>query len=243
MVRRISLIIALVVASLALPGTAEARPKRKGKARKAARLQNGVKLPAIGPGYVIPQTWRSRGLSWGTPELVSMIKRAAKYVDQKQPGNVLFVGDLSYPKGGPSAWHRSHKTGTDVDLMFFATDGDGEPAPTPRDMVKFDDQGVGEDGRVFDVERNWLLVKALLADKARVRAIFVAEHLEELLLDHAAAIGERQALIDRAAFMLLQPSDSAPHDDHFHVRIDTPANRGKTKTKKPSRNARRAPRS
>jgi penicillin-insensitive murein endopeptidase len=39
------------------------------------------------------------------------------------------------------------------------------------------------------------------------------------LLDHARAIGEPDDLIIQAGFVLHQPGDSAPHDDHFHLRI------------------------
>ena len=35
----------------------------------------------------------------------------------------------------------------------------------------------------------------------------------------ATASGERQELIERASYVLHQPSDSQPHDDHMHIRI------------------------
>jgi hypothetical protein len=43
-----------------------------------------------------------------------------------------------------------------------------------------------------------------------------------MLLDHARAIGEPEGLIDLAAASMSQPSDSAPHNDHMHVRIYCP---------------------
>lgn len=49
--------------------------------------------------------------------------------------------------------------------------------------------------------------------------IFVYEPLAHLLLDHAIAAGEPNGVVEHAAYLLHQPSDSAPHDDHFHVRI------------------------
>jgi penicillin-insensitive murein endopeptidase len=45
------------------------------------------------------------------------------------------------------------------------------------------------------------------------------EPLAELLLDHARKIGEPADLLARARLALRQPGDSAPHNDHFHVRI------------------------
>jgi hypothetical protein len=39
------------------------------------------------------------------------------------------------------------------------------------------------------------------------------------LLEHAAKIGEPEALIARVRKTLKQPGDSARHDDHLHVRV------------------------
>jgi len=39
------------------------------------------------------------------------------------------------------------------------------------------------------------------------------------LLATAAAAGEDPALVARAAFVIPEPSDSEPHDDHMHVRL------------------------
>jgi penicillin-insensitive murein endopeptidase len=54
--------------------------------------------------------------------------------------------------------------------------------------------------------------------------LFVSRDLEALLVDYARARGETPQLVWHAETMLLQPGDSAPHDDHFHVRLAcTPA--------------------
>jgi penicillin-insensitive murein endopeptidase len=55
--------------------------------------------------------------------------------------------------------------------------------------------------------------------QAGVARIFVAEWLRVALLDHARAHGKDPWVVDRAARLLLQPGDSLPHDDHFHVRL------------------------
>lgn len=49
--------------------------------------------------------------------------------------------------------------------------------------------------------------------------IFVYEPLAHMLVEHARAIGTDPAIVERAEHVLHQPGDSAPHDDHFHVRI------------------------
>ena len=43
--------------------------------------------------------------------------------------------------------------------------------------------------------------------------------LEALLIEHARAAGEPAQLVWQAQNVLHQPGDSAPHDDHFHLRI------------------------
>ena len=90
-----------------------------------------------------------------------------------------------------------------------------------------------EDDGAFDVERNWLLVKALLTDPAvEVTAIFMAEWIKERLLDYARDRGESRWLVARGETILVQPSDSLAHDDHMHVRI---APRSKRKPAAPRR--------
>jgi murein endopeptidase len=183
-------------------------------------------LPDEGEGYAVPPAWAERGLRYGTPELVGLIERAARTVADDVPGAVLYVGDLSLRDGGWTQWHRSHRNGCDADLIFFATDDDGEPAPRPSAMARFDSDGVawaGETRLHFDTERNWALVRALVSDEdARVVRIFIAAPLRARLLAFAEEQGEPAELIAHAAEVLGQPGDSQPHDDHMHVRIAAP---------------------
>jgi penicillin-insensitive murein DD-endopeptidase len=142
------------------------------------------------------------------------------------PGAEVTVADLSPPRGGPSRWHRSHQSGRDVDLVFFVTDVAGRPFPL-EEMRRFSPHGVSKDDAavqgprvLFDVARNWTLVRALVEHPgAPVQAIFCYEPLAVMMLDHARAIGEPESVVDRARLLLRQPGDSAPHDDHLHVRI------------------------
>jgi penicillin-insensitive murein DD-endopeptidase len=189
------------------------------------RLVNGVELPVRGDGYLMPPTWAARGLNWGTEELVGAIVRASRRVAIESPGAMLYVADLSPRRGGPSAWHRSHQTGRDADLHFFALDESGRPAPPPLAMVRFDASGrAPAAGRLFDVPRNWLLVRALVEDPgAEVQFLFLSSGLRQLLLDHAVEVGEPTELVARAAALMQQPGDSLPHDDHLHLRIFCPA--------------------
>lgn len=184
-------------------------------------------LPRHGDGYLIPDTWAARGLRYGRPELIELVGRVAERVAEEVPGAMLYVGDLSLRTGGWTQWHRSHRNGCDVDLLFYATDASGAAIAPPSSMVSFDSRGVAvlSDGSTlyFDVERNWALVRALLEDQtAQVVRIFVSDALRAQLLSYAEGIEAPRALIARAAAVLGQPSDSAAHDDHFHVRIAPP---------------------
>jgi penicillin-insensitive murein endopeptidase len=153
-----------------------------------------IALPSEGKGYVMPSTWRERGLRWGTPELVGLVKRAAARVRAWDQQATVYVADLSLKSGGATEWHRSHRMGIDVDLLYFARAGQGRQAPPPRAMSSFE-----EWSETFDVRRNWLLVKALLTDPAvTVTAIFMADWIKDRLIDYARERGEGRGLVGRA---------------------------------------------
>jgi penicillin-insensitive murein DD-endopeptidase len=189
------------------------------------RLVNGVQLPTRGDGYVMPPTWARRGNNWGTEELVGLLVRTGRRLADDVTDASLYIADLSPPRGGPSAWHRSHQTGRDVDLIFFARDALGKPVAPPAQMMTFGDDGKTLDGLAsFDTERNWKLVRALLVDpEVDVQYLFIYEPLAKRLIEHARASHEPPDLVARAEALLKQPTDSLKHDDHLHVRIYCPA--------------------
>jgi penicillin-insensitive murein endopeptidase len=72
----------------------------------------------------------------------------------------------------------------------------------------------------LDVGRQWLLTRALLTDPSiDLLWMFVSRDVEALLIQHARAMKEPSDLVWRAEQVLHQPRDSAPHDDHVHVRV------------------------
>ncbi len=198
----------------------------------AGLLRNGAELPPKGDGYHVPKRWVRRGNQYGTDELITMIVRVGRRVEREADTSVG-VADLSPKNGGPTVWHRSHQTGRDIDLLMFAVDGKGRRLKSNA-MVRFKDDGSSRpkdthgkrrSKRHFDVERNWLLVRALLEEPTvQVQYIYVFEPLEQLLIEHAREIGEPAGLIEHAAAAMEQPLDSSKHDDHFHIRIYCPTN-------------------
>lgn len=194
-----------------------------GPARRGTIL-HPAGLPIEGVGYRIPPTWEARGLRYGTDELVSVIVYVGRELERQRAGAVLSVADLSLLRGGPSPWHRSHQTGRDVDLLFLTRDAAGNPIAADV-MRRFGADGAarGAERIYFDDEANWLLIKALLDNPiAEVQYAFISDDLKQRVLDHAIAQGESAELVQRAAWILHQPGDSLPHDDHMHVRIFCP---------------------
>lgn len=187
--------------------------------------RGGLVDPAMVPDagefhYILPEHL-GRPTHYGTDELVKLILSAAEQVGTAFPDSRLPIGNLSVFDGGHISWSRSHNAGRDVDLGFFIRDKEGADLPLETLVHVRRNGAVAEiKGATFDVERNWAVVKALLtSDIAKVQWIFIYAPLERMLLAHATKLGEPQALIDKAATIMHQPGDSAPHDDHFHIRV------------------------
>jgi penicillin-insensitive murein endopeptidase len=86
-----------------------------------------------------------------------------------------------------------------------------------RDGLAWDDRG--KRFLRFDVERTWLLIKALMEDpEGRVQWVFVNTNVEALLVEWARARGESGETILRAMEVMLEPHPGGAHDDHVHVR-------------------------
>jgi penicillin-insensitive murein DD-endopeptidase len=183
----------------------------------------GVELPESGPGF---ERYRKHGASYfGAERLVRSIERAAARVARDAPGGAnLVLGDLSGPHGGKIPRHNSHRTGRDVDLLWFVTTLEGAPVRNPGFIQVLEDglalvSGTTEYLRL-DVPREWRLIRELLTDpNIEVQWMFCSAPIEALLIEYARALGEPPELVWRAQTVLLQPGDSLAHDDHIHMRV------------------------
>ena len=187
-------------------------------------LQGGVPLDTNSSLRILPQT-RRNGIHFGTGELVHLLQRSAEAVARDHPGSVLLVGNLSRQDGGDIGPSVSHNSGRDVDVLFYAVDRLGRGRQPPN-FCHYDSDGIADGPATdagqyeFDAERNWALVRNWLTDPAVVvQWIFVAAHLRNPMLDFALRHHEPESLRLRAARVLVQPRDSSPHADHFHLRI------------------------
>ncbi|HKO91648.1 MAG TPA: penicillin-insensitive murein endopeptidase [Polyangiaceae bacterium] len=178
-------------------------------------------LAQTGPGFVRANP--GDDTRYGVPLLVSALERAARSVAEAHPGaSPLRIGDVSGQGGGNHARHGSHRSGRDVDVLFYLLDERGTSIPGSG-FFAFDERGVGAyQGRLtfFDTARNWSLVRSLLADEhALVQWIFCADGVKARLLAYAAVHERDPRVLLRAAYVLHQPSSGNPHRDHFHMRI------------------------
>lgn len=217
-------------AAKAAPPEARPAPKRAPVEKAASighpnegRLEGGVHVDVAKPYFRVVPQYESGDVRWGLPQLVGMIDRAARVVAKRYPGSVLDVGDLSKKGGGDVLRHHSHETGRDADLGFYALDARGRQIHG-HGFIKFDAsmESPTNPGARYDLARNWLFIQELLTDRtATVSHIFIAEPIRQRLLAYAKPRVSR-ALYERAAVVLMQPTQSLPHDDHIHVRISCP---------------------
>jgi penicillin-insensitive murein endopeptidase len=185
-------------------------------------LIDGVRLPDHGDGYTTRDVWRARDNRFGTDELIDLVTAVARRMHADVPDVMLVVADLSgRGGGGGAAFHRSHQSGRDADLLYYMRDAGGQPFE-PDAMHVFNAAARAADGSgiTVDIARTWLLIKELItAPEAPVQYVFMYGPIARKLIEHAEQIGEPEALIARARKTVRQPSDSARHDDHMHVRV------------------------
>jgi penicillin-insensitive murein endopeptidase len=191
-------------------------------ATSAGRLLAGRAIkPGRRAGWAFMPHIPARQTTWGTDRMQRLLDHLGARLHGCRKGAELRVGNISLRHGGPSPWHRSHQAGRDVDLAPMLVDRDGKAAPTD-DFVRLDRRGVARDGsgRRLDAHCTLRLVIALTEpDAPPVQWAFFARWLERLLLQQAERERLPADVLARVEEVLRQPSDSAPHDDHLHVRM------------------------
>src|SRR5262245_48440038 len=89
-------------------------------------LVAGVRLPDRGEGYVTREVWQLRNNRYGTDELIDLVTAVARRMGTQVHDVKLVVADLSGLGGGEkSAFHRSHQSGRDADLLYYMRDAQG----------------------------------------------------------------------------------------------------------------------
>jgi penicillin-insensitive murein endopeptidase len=183
---------------------------------------DGVELPDRGEAFLRGRPGEETRV--GVPRLIDALDHAASAVHATFPGSEnLRIGDVGAPHGGHHERHASHRAGRDVDVLFFVQDAGGRPLPSVG-FVAFSRFGyaVTDEGDLyfFDDARNWAFVRTLLTDPSiEVQWIFCSRGVESRLLAYALEHEPDADVLFRAPYVLQQPENARPHDDHFHVRV------------------------
>lgn len=216
----------LIVLLGALPLSADKAPGPSVSVGRPShgRIKNASALPLIGAGFRMLR--QDGGRNFGTADLIEGLQEVAATLAAADPDiPPLTIGDISAKNGGGLRSHRSHQSGRDVDIVFYWTDRLGRPV-TADAFVRFDLKGRSRDHRppvLFDAARNWALIKALLTNRRfgdRVLYLFISRHLKDLMVQHARAVGESAALVERAARVMSRSGRGVRrHDNHVHLRV------------------------
>lgn len=194
----------------------------------AGCLSGAVSLPQNGKGYQLMRPTRNR--SYGHPDLIRFIEGLAQTTNS-QHGDVLLIGDLGQPRGGPTlSGHRSHQTGLDVDIWYLLT-----PQAASRSLQ-------------FNERENWSSPSVLVA-----RSDAIDDSQWSLAHDKILETAARSPEVDRifvnpSIKRLLCTRNSDPswlrkirpwwgHDDHFHVRLKCPSNNKNCTAQEPLSNS------
>lgn len=218
-----SILLFIVLLLVPVPGKADSLslgdPSR-------GRLQSGSLLPATGEGFRFLPIILERDFRYGLEEITSLIQESARLLHQEHR-LTLQLGNFSRKGGGNIPQSRSHNSGRDADIAFQMRDREDVPAPLERFLLINENLEDPKGELFFHPGDNWKVIRTLLLrEGTQIAWIFVASHLRSALLQEARA--ESLSLQLRASTILRQPSDSAPHDDHFHVRIYCPLDQWET---------------
>jgi len=184
-------------------------------------LEGGVELPITGPAWQVMRLSRNR--NWGHPKLVAFLESFATRA--KRVWNGLLIGDMSQPRGGPMlTGHASHQIGLDADIWF-------KPMPDhvlSREEREFDSainmvapDRLGVDTEVWTPARTELL--HIAAEDPLVSRIFVNAAIKKQMCKDAG--------LDRAWLAKVRPWFG--HAEHFHIRINCPADSPECKPQPP----------
>ena len=172
-------------------------------------------LPLDGIGYQVVRVSRNR--YWGHPTTLEFVQTLGRQA-QAAGMATLYIGDLGQPRGGPMPWgHASHQNWLDVDVWFNLAPKPNRP-PAAREEIETPSL-VASGGQ--EIDRNRWTTKhrdllRLAATAPRVERIFVNAVIKQQL---CAELPEGPA---RAWLHKIRPWRG--HDEHFHVRLNCPAN-------------------
>ena len=185
-------------------------------------LAGATALPIDGPTWQVMRLSRNR--NWGHPNLLEFLERFGD--NAKMIGwNGLLIGDMSQPRGGPMInGHSSHQVGLDADIWFTPMPNHVQTREErefsfPADVVAKNQQDI--DPKVW-THTDTGLIRTAAQDPAVTR-IFVNAAIKKALC--------RESSPDRTWLSKVRPWYG--HAEHFHIRIDCPADSPACKSQPP----------
>lgn len=176
------------------------------------RLENPNCLPEHGPGFIAISKARC-----GTDETIALLTYAASELMRRYPNSVpMVIGAISDEDGDRLKPHRSHRSGRDVDIGYFAKNN--------RKLNGFANIPIDQ----IDFEKTFFVMATLIAT-GRVQYIFVNYALQKRFYEVAKAFGYDD---QQLAIMFQYPRGKKArvgiirhdrgHLRHFHVRFVCP---------------------
>jgi len=176
------------------------------------RLENARCLPESGPGFIAFSASRC-----ATDETITLLLFAIGEVMQEYPSSVpVVIGALSAPDGGRIKPHKSHRSGRDADIGYFAAGN--------RPLRTFTDLRADE----IDYDKSFYLMAALIAT-GRVDFLFVNYALQPRFIEAARRMGYDD---EQIGYLFQYPKGrrsrtgvirhARGHTRHFHVRFACP---------------------
>ena len=117
----------MVFAILPAIASLEARSRSVGRPSKG-RLENGVSMPAAGPGYVTYSTLgHALGRQYVHSDVRDTLAAAFSARATAEPGRTFVLGETGWREGGRFRPHKTHQNGLSVDIFMPVNDARGAP--------------------------------------------------------------------------------------------------------------------
>ncbi len=179
-------------------------------------LIQAMNIPDTGDGFL--KLFLSRDRGWSTFDLQAVIAKSAHDLKNAYPnGERLQIGDMSARKGGFVGRHSSHQNGLDADIAYYRVNKKEQAVEHNGFAEVFVKNGKITNN--FDLERNWELIRSLVATN-RVPRIFVDAAIKKAFCDYTVALGTRKSEIETLRVLRPWPN----HADHLHLRLTCPKN-------------------
>ena len=181
------------------------------------------------------------GRSYGRSKVYEALQAATRQLQKEYPGSVVAYMDVGGRRRGPLGGHLSHRSGKDVDILYFGHDARGAYYPQLPSLFLIGycldygrDRRCGE--LIFDTPRAWVYLQCLRTNGVLgIERIFVEPYIKRWLIEEGEKEGASAEALDWARAKLCYAGYwAASHKNHFHIRFLFPGE--ETHITKPPKN-------